>query len=104
MLLDFGPKTLYSQKEKPTGRKANAVDDPLEYIDFGEILQHGDPGRWKFKGQKAGSGVPAHSPNAPPGTQKIYEVYDTEFGDEIEVHYFRHADGTVSDVKVRKKL
>jgi hypothetical protein len=40
------------------------MDDPLEYIDFDEVLQHGDPGRWTFKGEKAGSGVPANSPAA----------------------------------------
>ncbi len=81
----------------------NSVDDPLEYIDFDEILQHGDPGRWKFKGLKAGSGAPATSPDAPPGTLKIYEIYDDEFNDEIEVHYFRHPDDTVSDVKVKPR-
>ena len=79
------------------------MDDPLEFIDFDEIIQHGDPGRWKYKGQKPGSGVPAHSANAPPGTLKIYEIYDDEDGHEIEVHYFRHPDGTVSDVKVKSR-
>ena len=79
------------------------MDDPLEYIDFDEVLQHGDPGRWKAKGQKAGSGVVAHSPDAPPGTLKMYEIYEDEFGAEIEVHYFRHPDGTVSNVKVRPR-
>jgi hypothetical protein len=77
------------------------MEDPLEYIDFDEVIQHGDPGRWKLKGEKQGSGVPANSPNAPPGTLKIYEIYEDEFGDVIEVHYFRHPDGTVSDVKVK---
>ena len=76
------------------------MDDPLEFIDSEELFEHGDPGRWKFKGVKSGSGAPAHSANAPLGTLKIYEIYVDEFGDEIEVHYFRHLDGTVSDVKV----
>ena len=31
---------------------------------------------------------------------KIYEVYEDDFGVEIEVHYFRHLDGSVSGVKV----
>ena len=79
------------------------MDDPLDFIDFDEILQHGDPGRWRRKGEKAGSGVVANSPHAPPGTLKIYEIYDDEFGDEIEVHYFRHPDGAVSDVKVKQR-
>jgi hypothetical protein len=26
--------------------------------------------------------------------------FPSEFGDEIELHYFRHPDGTVSNVKV----
>ncbi|MBI1831692.1 MAG: hypothetical protein HYR84_09605 [Planctomycetes bacterium] len=79
------------------------MDDPLEYIDFDEILHHGDPGRWKFIGQKPGSGGLAHSANAPAGTLKIYEIYQDEFGDEIEVHYFRHPDGSVSNVKVKPR-
>lgn len=79
------------------------MDDPLEYIDFDEVLQHGDPGQWTFKGHKPGSGVPAHSPQAPPGTVKTYEIYVDAFGEEIEVHYFRHPDGSVSDVKVKPR-
>jgi hypothetical protein len=77
-----------------------AVDNPLDYIDFVDVLQHGDPGKWRFKGDKPGSGVPAHSTSAPDGTLKIYEIYEDEFGDEIEVHFFRHEDGSVSGVKV----
>jgi hypothetical protein len=79
------------------------LEDPLDYIDFVDITQHGDPGRWKFRGEKAGSGVPATSSGAPPGTRKIYETYEDQWGDEIEVHYFRHTDGTVSDVKVKSR-
>jgi hypothetical protein len=79
------------------------MDDPLEYIDFDEIIQHGDPGRWKFKGVKPGSGVLAHSPDAPSDTLKIYEIYLDENGEDIEVHYFRHPDGTVSNVKVKPR-
>jgi hypothetical protein len=76
------------------------MDDPLDFVDFADVLQHGDPGNWTPQGNKAGSGVPAHSPNAPPGTLKIYELYEDEFGEEIELHYFRHPDGSVSNVKV----
>ncbi len=79
------------------------MEDPLQYIDFDEILRHGDPGQWKTKGQKPGSGLPATSPNAPPGTLKVYEIFEDEFGEEIELHYFRHSDGTVSDVKVKPR-
>lgn len=76
------------------------MDDPLDYVDFADVLQHGDPRRWTFRGEKPGSGVPAHSPNAPRGALKIYDIYEDEFGDEIELHYFRHPDGSVSGVKV----
>jgi hypothetical protein len=80
--------------------RGRPVEDPLDFIDFADVLQHGDPGRWTPRGEKPGSGAPAHSRDAPPGTLKIYEIYEDEFGEEIEVHYFRHPDGRVSDVKV----
>lgn len=78
------------------------MDDPLDYIDFADILRHGDPGLWAFRGPKPGSPVPAHSPGAAPGTMKHYDLDDDEFGERIEVHYFRHADGSVGDVKVKE--
>lgn len=77
------------------------MQDPLDFIDFADIMQHGDPGKWKYKGHKAGSPAPATSPLAQPGTMKHYEIYEDEFGDEIELHYFRHPDGTVGDVKIK---
>ena len=76
-------------------------DDPLDYIDMDDVLQHGDPGKWTFFGPKLGSPVPATSLNAPPGTMKHYDLYEDEFGVEIELHYFRHADGSVGDVKIK---
>jgi hypothetical protein len=76
------------------------MDYPLDEVDFADVLQHGDPGNWVFKGLKPGSGAPAHSPDAPPGTVKVYEIYTDEFHLEIELHYFRHPDGRVSGVKV----
>ncbi len=76
------------------------MDDPLDQIDFADVLQHGDPGKWINRGEKPGSGVLAHSQDAPVGTTKHYDLYEDEFGDEIEVHYFRHPDGRVSGVKV----
>jgi hypothetical protein len=76
-------------------------DNPLDYIDFADILVHGDPGKWKFLGPKAGSPTPATSPLAQPGTTKNYDIYEDEFGVEIEVHYFRHPDGSVGDVKIK---
>ncbi len=63
------------------------MDDPLDFIDPDEIFEHGNPDRWKFIREKPGSGVPAHSPNAPPGTLKIYEIYQDAYGEVIEVHY-----------------
>ena len=56
------------------------MDDPLDFIDFADVLQHGDPSKWKSRGQKAGSGALAHSPLAPEGTLKMYEIYEDEFG------------------------
>jgi hypothetical protein len=79
------------------------MDDPLDYFDFVDIIQHGDPSKWKFRGPKRGSPTPATSPSAQPGTMKHFDLYEDEFGDEIEVHYFRHSDGSVGDVKVRPR-
>jgi|GEM_PF-5704206 len=76
------------------------MDDPFDFLEFDAIVQHGDPKNWKHKGAKSGSGAIARSPNAPSGTVKIYEIYADEFGKEIELHYFRHSDGRVSQVKV----
>jgi hypothetical protein len=77
------------------------IEDPLDFIDFADVVQHGDPTNWRFKGPKPGSPVPATSLHAAPGTTKHYDLYDDEFGDEIEVHYFRNADGSLDDVKVK---
>lgn len=77
-------------------------DDPLDFIDFADVLQHGDPSKWNRIGPKPGSPVPAHSSNAPPGTMKHYDFYEDEFGNAIEVHYFRHPDGSVGDVKLKE--
>jgi hypothetical protein len=82
---------------------SDAPDDPLDYIDMDDVIQHGDPSRWASIGAKPGSPVPATSPNAPPDTMKHYDIFRDVFGDEIEVHYFRHADGSVSDVKVKPR-
>jgi hypothetical protein len=77
--------------------------NPLDYVDFDDILQHGDPDDWTYVGPKPGSPVAAHSPNAAPGTLKHYDIYKDSFGDELEVHYFRHPDGSVGDLKVRPR-
>jgi hypothetical protein len=77
------------------------VDDPLDYIDFADIIEHGDPSKWKYKGPTAGSPTPATSPTAEPGTMKHYELYEDAYGNQIEVHYFRHPDGSVGDVKIK---
>lgn len=78
------------------------MDDPLGFIDFADILRHGDPGPWRPRGPKPGSPVPANSRAAAPGTMKHYDLYEDEFGDLIEVHYFRHTDGSVGDVKIKE--
>lgn len=77
-------------------------EDPLDYIDMDDVIQHGDPSQWTLVGPKAGSPVPATSANALPGAMKHYDIYKDEFGDEIEVHYFRHPDGSVGDVKIKR--
>ncbi len=76
-------------------------DDPLDYIDFADVVIHGDPSKWKYHGAKPGSPTPATSPLAPAGTNKHYDIYEDEFGAMIEIHYFRYPDGTVDDVKVK---
>jgi hypothetical protein len=77
-------------------------EDPLDYVDMDDVLQHGDPGKWRFLGPKKGSPAPATSPKALPGTTKHYDLYEDEFGEAIELHYFRHSDGSVGDVKVKR--
>jgi hypothetical protein len=77
------------------------MDDPLDFIDFPDIIEHGDPTNWKYRGPKPGSPVPANSLNAQPGSMKHYDLYTDEYGDPIELHYFRHPDGSVGDVKVK---
>ncbi|MCY2994737.1 MAG: hypothetical protein NTY19_43780 [Planctomycetota bacterium] len=79
------------------------MDDPLDYVDITDVAVHGDPGKWRFQGCKQGSPTPATSANAPLGTMKHYDLYADEFGDEIELHYFRYTDGSVDDVKVRPR-
>jgi hypothetical protein len=79
----------------------DAPQDPLDFIDFADIFRHGDPGTWISRGPKPGSPVIAHSGVAQPGTMKHYDLYTDEFGAEIEVHYFRHPDGSVGNVKVK---
>ena len=80
-----------------------AQEDPLDFVDLDDILQHGMPENWKYLGPKQGSPVPAHTPRALPGTMKNFDIYEDETGEEIELHYFRHPDGTVGDVKVKER-
>jgi hypothetical protein len=77
------------------------MDDPLEYIDMADVLEHGNPGKWTYLGPKSGSPTPARSPDARPGTMKHYDLYRDEFDEVIEVHFFRDPDGSVDDVKVK---
>jgi hypothetical protein len=76
-------------------------EDPLDYIGLDEVQEHGNPSKWTVRGAKPGSPVPATSRNAPAGTMKHYDSYENEFGEDIEVHYFRHSDGSVADVKIK---
>jgi hypothetical protein len=74
------------------------MEDPLDFIPFSDVLKHGDPNNWKFRGRQS---VLATDDDAPPHTLKVYESYEDEYGDLIDVHYFRHSDGSVSNVKVK---
>jgi hypothetical protein len=65
-------------------------------------VAHGDPAQWTYLGPKKGSPTAATSPHALPGTMKHYDLYQDEYGEEIELHYFRYTDGTVDDVKVKE--
>ncbi len=81
----------------------NMPEDPLDFVDFDDVLQHGNPDDWTYLGPKPGSPTPAKSLNAQPGKMKHYDIFKDQFGDQIELHYFRHSDGTVGDVKIRPR-
>lgn len=76
-------------------------EDPLDYIDMDDVIQHGNPSNWTFLGPKPGSPTLAYSPDTRAGTTKHYDLYRDDFGQVIEVHYFRHLDGTVENVKIK---
>ena len=78
------------------------MDDPLEFVDLADAIEHGDPGKWMFKRPKQGSPAVATSASAAPGTMKHYDIYIDAYGDAIELHYFRHPDGSVGNVKVKE--
>ena len=78
-------------------------DDPLDFVDLSAILQYGSPDTWKYVGKKPGSPVSANSPKALPGTMKHYDIYEDDSGVEFELHFFRHPDGTVGDVKAKPR-
>ena len=78
------------------------MDDPLDYIDFADILQAWRSGKMEVQGTEAGKPHTGHFAKRLQGTMKHYDQ-DDEFGDEIEVHYFRHPDGSVADVKIKLK-
>ena len=80
--------------------KGVGPDQLGEAMDLDDIKKFGDPSKWKPKGPKKGSGAPAHSPAAPPGTKKQYEVFEDEFGNEIEVHYFEDLTGGTSNITI----
>ena len=79
-----------------------AAEDPLDYVSFAAILKHGDPAKWKYLGHKPGSPSVAKSTRVSPGTNKlkVMEIFEDEFGDLIELHYFRCDDGNVENVTV----
>ncbi len=38
------------------------MDHPRDFVDFADVLQHGDPNNWTFQGEKQGSAVLAILP------------------------------------------
>ena len=78
-------------------------ENPLDELDFNVVLEHGHPNNWRFIAPKFGSPTLATYENALPDTMKHYDLYENAFGEKIEIHYFRLADGTVSDVKVKSR-
>ncbi|MEZ6128304.1 MAG: Calx-beta domain-containing protein [Planctomycetaceae bacterium] len=75
-------------------------DDIAAEMEPDDFEIHGDPDVWRYLGEKPGSGHLAETPAAPPGTRKIYEVWEDEFGFYLEIHYFRHLDGSISNVRL----
>jgi hypothetical protein len=76
------------------------MEDVFEYVDFLDVIAHGDPAKWKYLGSKQGSPIAAKSQHAHEGSMKHYELYEDIHGDRIELHFIRHSDGSVVDVKV----
>jgi hypothetical protein len=68
-------------------------------MDYDDYMEHGDPDKWKYNGEKQGSGAPTHNPIYPEGSSKRMEIWTDEFGHEVEVHYVEGPDGTIYDVK-----
>jgi len=75
---------------------ASMIDSSLNSA---QAAQHGDPNKWKYKGDKRDSG----DPGARKGDMKIYEIWWDEFGKLLEVHYHRDPGGYVLQNTIKVK-
>lgn len=64
-------------------------------------FKHGNLETWKYKGEKPTSGRQATDKD--PGTIKVYEIWKNAAGKEFELHYFKHLDGTLEDLKEKPR-
>jgi hypothetical protein len=82
------------------GGPGDGMTDPdtiAEEMGPGHFRDHGDPADWTPVGKVS---VPATGAGFEPGTQKVYEGYLDENGQQIEWHYWIKPDGTVEGGKV----
>jgi hypothetical protein len=86
----------------------NPQDNPFRHTDpdvigedmgLGDMWVHGDPGNWTPVGNPRQ--IPANARGAAVGDLKVIETWSNEFGQLIEYHYFRYADGTRSVGKIQ---
>jgi hypothetical protein len=68
-----------------------------EELSYDQYLLHGDPANWTYQGSQI---VPATGQGFEAGTQKVYEVFLDESGQQIEWHYWIGADGSIIGGKV----
>jgi hypothetical protein len=65
---------------------------------FNEIEFYGDPSTWTFVGQVYPE---VTNPGAQPGDQKVYDIFLTEGGHQVEIHYNINEFGMISEVKLK---
>ena len=65
----------------------------------GHIWDHGDPSNWTAVGTPRR--LPSNAPGVAAGDLKVIETWRNAFGDHIEYHYFRYANGARSVGKIQ---